>query len=418
MTETSVLLPASSITVFSDEKATREVVESLSSDWRFARVEIRAHVGDVASAIEHYKVHTSPDLLVIQTQRIDDGFTEQLEELAEFCAEGTDAIIIGPVNDVQLYRQLIQMGVSDYIVGPIEQEGFAQAIANTLIAKLGVTGSRLVVTMGSKGGVGTSMLAQGLAHGFAKFKGQKTLLVDAAGGWSANTVAMNVEPSFTLFEAAKAALRQDQDGLNRMILKADEKISVLATGGDPMLEKALENEGLEALLTMLMASWPLIIFDASAAPAELKKAVVLQAHKILMVSSPDLYALRMARALLNETRQVRGAKDPAEADPALSLIMNFKGIYQKAELGEKEIEEMLEYKIAHSIAFDPGFYTTLAGQGKKLADTSQGEALFSALLPLFEDIVPGLDSPAKKDAEPKAANSGVGGLLRKLTGKG
>ena len=51
--------------------------------------------------------------------------------------------MIGPVNDVQLYRHLTGMGISDYLVRPVESEHLVEALANArevARAELGVTG--------------------------------------------------------------------------------------------------------------------------------------------------------------------------------------------------------------------------------------------------------------------------------------
>ena len=115
---TSILLPASSIAVYSKEQQTLQSARDLENDWRFARVQVSGEEGDVETAIETYAEVASPDLIIIQTDTIDEGFTERLGALAAHCEEGTSAIIIGPDNDVNLYRKLIDMGVSDYMVSP------------------------------------------------------------------------------------------------------------------------------------------------------------------------------------------------------------------------------------------------------------------------------------------------------------
>ena len=189
---TSILLPAAGVAVFSNDKATLDSAKGIGDDWRFARVHTTTHKGDVQSAIDMYTEAASPDLVMIQTDVIDEGFTNQLAELAGHCNEGTAAIVIGPDNDVNLYRKLIDMGVSDYLVRPLETEQIAEIVAKTLIEKLGVSGSRLIAFIGSKGGVGTSTLAQVAAWCTAENLDQKTLFMDAAGGWSTSLSLIHI----------------------------------------------------------------------------------------------------------------------------------------------------------------------------------------------------------------------------------
>ncbi len=416
MSDSSVLLPSSSLAVFSTEDNSRKVASSLSKDWRYARVSVEAVNGGVDDAILYYTSNVSPDLLIIQTDVIDDSFTEKLGELAEKCAEGTDAIIIGPDNDVQLYRKLISMGVSDYIVRPLEIDVFADVIAKTLIKKLGVSGSRLIVTMGCKGGVGVSALTQGLVHGLSELHGQKVLLIDAAGGWSSNTICLGLEPSTTLKEASKAALKEDLDSIDRMILSVSEKLNVLASGGDVMLEPAIDVDGFEKMLNIVMASYPLVIFDASGASAELKKAAIMAAHKVMLFTSPGVFSLRAARTLISEIKDIRDIGDDNKNKELLSLILNFKGIQGKKELAVKDIESMLDCKIDSAIDFMPDMFGKLASEGGKLTTESDGRIIIENLIKSLRSIVTGLSSTANKD-ESKTSDGGIGGLLKKITGK-
>src|SRR5689334_17886303 len=115
---TSILLPAAGVAVYSKDQETLAAARNLAHDWRFARINLVVEEGDVHAATAAYKELQSPDLIIIQTDHIDDAFAGQLEALAASCDEGTAAIVIGPVNDVYLYRKLIEMGVSDYLVRP------------------------------------------------------------------------------------------------------------------------------------------------------------------------------------------------------------------------------------------------------------------------------------------------------------
>ena len=54
---------------------------------------------------------------------------EQLESLAEFCDSGTKVIVVGKLNDITLYRELISRGVSDYLVQPFGAMDFVAALS-------------------------------------------------------------------------------------------------------------------------------------------------------------------------------------------------------------------------------------------------------------------------------------------------
>ncbi|MGQ0526926.1 MAG: AAA family ATPase [Alphaproteobacteria bacterium] len=378
-TGTSILLPPAAVEVYSHDPATLEAARNLAQDWRFARVSLQVREGDVDTAINIYAEHKSPQLVIIQTDTIDESFTGKLESLATNCSEGTSAIVIGPVNDVYLYRRLIEMGVSDYLVKPVETPVLAEVISKSLVQQMEVTGSRLIVFIGAKGGAGTSALAQASAWCISDILGQKTLLMDGAGGASVLSVGFGFTPSTTLAEAARAAANNDEDSLKRMLFKAGDRLSVLASGGEIMLENAITPEQFERLVDTLMVKYPVIIADMSNAAPELKKIIIGKAASIIVVSTPHLPSLRLARALIHEIKDMRGGEDKN-----IEFIVNMQGMAAKNEVPRKDIEKAMDFVIAASVPFAPKAFIESESEGKKFLSSKEGEDIARAhILPLF-----------------------------------
>lgn len=405
---TSILLPGAQVSVFSHDRETLETARALGGDWRFARVGVSVQEGDVDTAIALYQGQASPDLVVVQTEQIDESFTQKLETLAGSCAEGTAAIVVGPVNDVYLYRRLIGMGVSDYLVRPLNPQIFAEVIAKTIIEKIGATGSRLIAVAGVKGGVGTSILSEIMADGIANILKEKVVLLDAAGGWSTASVGLGFEPATTLGEALRMAAAGDETRLSRTLIPMGDKLGVLASGGDVMLEHQVSPEQIETLLNLLMAKHPLLVFDVSGAPPLVRRAVLARAHKAIVVSTAGLPSLRLARSMIHEIRELRGG-----STSDLDLVINMSGIAPSAEVPRGDIEAALECKPALFVPFNPKLFMGLEGQGKKFTEDKAGAEIVRPLLSLVQKLLnrEGEITPDKGKSE-----GGVGsilGLLRK-----
>src|SRR5690606_22025718 len=150
-----------------------------------------------------------------------------------------NAVVIGPVNDVNLYRQLTAMGVRDYLVRPVAKDILSEVIAHALVEKLGASGSRLIAVTGAKGGVGATALTQALAWGLSENLKQKTFLLDSAGGWSSLGVGMGFETTASLIEAVRAAASRDEDTIKRMLVKPNDKLSILGTGMESLLDASV-----------------------------------------------------------------------------------------------------------------------------------------------------------------------------------
>ena len=408
---TSTLLPGARVMMFANDAQSVEAFKSLSGDWRFTRVRMEHFAGGVDQAIMSFQSGApAPDLLIIETETIDDSFISRLEDLAAHCPEGTSAIIIGPVNDVSLYRKLIAMGISEYMVRPVRPEILIVDIAKNLIEKIGAAGSRLVAVMGAKGGVGTTVIAQGLAWTSADILKQKTMLMDASGGWSTLSVGMNFEPATTLHEAIRAVASSNKDSFSRMIHHADERLDVLSSGSDIMLEDCNDPAGYEGLLNKLMTTYPVVVVDLSASPSSLIKLITSRANEIVLVTTPVLPALRAARTLIHEIKDIR-----SDVSNHVDLVVNMSGLATKQEVPRKDLEAALERKPSVEIEFDPAILMALESEGRKITSTPAGDALARRLLPLLNKVLKGTGTDIQDIANDDRDKAGpLSGLLSKL----
>lgn len=409
---TSVLLPSARVTLFTRDAETRAAFDAIRQDWRFARVTLDVVDGDVNDAINTYSSYASPDLVIIQTEEIAGGFTDRLEALGGVCNEGTAAIIIGPVNDVNLYRRLVNLGISDYLVKPIKAEYLGNDIAGTLLKKIGATGSRLIALMGGKGGVGVTAISQTLAWATSDMLGQKTFLLDASGGWSTLSVAIGFEPAATLAEAARAAVENNEDSLSRMIHEASDKLFVLSSGSDVMLEDNVPPEHYEALLNYLMGIYPVVIVDLSQSPSALRRVVLTKANRIIMVTAPTLPSVRATRTLLQELKDLRGG-----TNDAAEIVVNMQGYSAKNEVSKSQIEQGLDRHVAAMIPFETELFVTIESQGKKIHEDKEGALIAERLLRIVRDVIADTGSEVVKSDEDKKSGK-LSGLLTKLKVKG
>ena len=406
---TSVLLPGARVALFTTDDETRECFQSLETDWRFARIGLETVSGDVETAIQRYSNTSAPDLIIIQTENIDDGFSDRLEALAGYLSEGTSAIVIGPVNDVNLYRKLVSMGVSDYLVKPVPVDILAEDIASTLLEQIGASDSRLIALLGAKGGVGVSVLAEALAWSISGDLKQKTFLLDAAGGWSTLSVGMNFEPSTTLPEAVRAAVENNEDSLSRMIHQASDKLFVLSSGGDVMLDESSDAQGYETLLGYFMGLYPVVVVDLSGAPAALKRTVLTRAHETLLVTTPTLPSVRAARTLLHEIKDLRGG-----SIEDVEVITNMAGYAPKFEVSKAQIQEGLERSPSVVIPFDPGLFLNTESEALKLGEQKSGDEVVQNILRvLHKTLLVSADDLSGQDNK----KGGIGQFFSKLKAK-
>ncbi len=378
----NAMLPMASVHVFSTEEHTQDVIASLSGDWRFGRVTLEVKGAGIDEAIALYDDSKSPTAIIIQTTDTGSEFREKLETLASKCAEGTSALVIGPVNDVQLYRQLTGIGVSDYLVHPVSLYDMAEAISRTLLNMLGASDSKLIAVIGAKGGVGTTNVAHLAAQISSEILGQKTVLLDAAAGHSTLWAQFGFSPTGTLVEAAKAAIDRDHDTLSRILMAVSENLTFLNTGAEPLLANTSQQKLFEMLLERMLAQYPVVIADLSATSPAIQAHVLSRANSALVVTTPTVNALSLTRTLIKEILSMRG-----QEQEGLRLIVNRKGEVPAFEVPEKDIADAVGIPVSAGIAHAPKQFLKAESEGQRPGDGAEGRKLMAALQPIMTEFL-------------------------------
>jgi pilus assembly protein CpaE len=403
----TAMLPTAGVHVFSAEEHTQDIVTSLSGDWRFGRVSLEVHGKSIDDAVTFYDGVTSPHIVIVQTTDTGPAFQEKLGKLAANCAEGTSALVIGPTNDVQLYRTLTGIGVSDYLVHPVSLYDMAEAISRTLLTMLGASNSKLIAIVGAKGGVGTTNVAHMAASISADVLGQKTVLLDAAAGHSTLWAQFGLNPTGTLVEAAKAAVDRDHDTLSRILMAVSENLTFMNTGAEPLLMNTSQQKIFDMLLERMLAQYPVVVADLSSTSPSIQASLLARANGVLVVTPPTVNALSLTRTLVKEVLAMRG-----NDNQSLKLIVNRRGEIPAYEVPEKDIAEAVGLDVAATIAYTPKIFLKAESEGHRPSDIKDGEKLLEPLQSMIAAILNVDDVPHATDDSSKGGR--ISSLLKKI----
>src|SRR5215216_3020898 len=110
--------PRVSVQAFCETVETAAAVQAAGEDRRMAKAHLKIQMGGIAAAVEAYKGASTPNVIMIESASRGDDLIAGLDALSDHCDPGTRVIVIGRMNDVLLYRELMRRGVSEYLIGP------------------------------------------------------------------------------------------------------------------------------------------------------------------------------------------------------------------------------------------------------------------------------------------------------------
>src|ERR1700759_4751156 len=145
--------PRVSVQAFCETVETAAAVQSAGEDRRLAKAHLKIQMGGMAAAVEAYRTAPTPNVIILETEGRND-ILAGLDQLATVCDSGTRGIVVGRINDVTLYRELVRRGVSDYVIAPTNTLDVGGSICGLFSAPEAKSVGRIIAVIGAKGGVG------------------------------------------------------------------------------------------------------------------------------------------------------------------------------------------------------------------------------------------------------------------------
>jgi pilus assembly protein CpaE len=350
------------------------------------------HEGGSRDAAEFVARHALPRILMIDISDSDQPMDTLLPVLAA-AGDGTRVIAIGNANDVALYRELVEAGVTDYLAKPLSDRAILGAIhraegADTAAKVPPSERSRVVVVMASRGGVGASTAAANIAWFLAEERRRKTVLLDLDLQFGTISLAFDVEPSRGLREAMMQPNRIDSLLVNSAAVRVTERLALLAAEEAHEEDLRYEPAALTLLLDELAQQNEFIVIDLPLYPATYRTKVLPMARDVVLLTDLSLAGLRDSIRICAQILK--------SAPSARLMVVGCRPSSHDAGVTRAEFEKSLGRKLAMVLPDDHKAAAMAAARGKPLAVAAKGSKLTSALRQLTAQL---------SETKPKAAAS-------------
>ena len=388
-------VPRISIHAFCEFPDTGAALQRASGDRRLSKAHVTIQLGGLDAAVEHYTGQITPNLLIIETRLQGKEALEQIDRLADVCDPSSKVIVIGRVNDVELYRELIRRGVSEYLVAPVSPLHMIEVISGIYLAPDAQPVGRIVSFVGARGGVGSSTIAHNVGWMIAERMRINTTIVDLDLPFGTAGLDFNEESGQGVAEALTAPERLDDVLLDRLLLKTGEHLSLFTAPA--LIDRHYEAEpsAYEAVLDAVRQISPCVIVDVPHMWTPWVKQTLLSADEIIIVAVPDLASLRNTKAMVELLKQGR----PNDAAP--KLVMNMVSMPKRPEIPVKDFAETVGLPPAHLIPFEPNLFGMAANNGQMLPEVQPRSQVAEGIRRLSE-LVTGRAAGAETD---KSASS-------------
>ena len=368
----------------------------------------KCHKGGLRNAVQSLSVAASPNILLVDLSESGDPLSD-INSLAEVCEPGTIVIAMGQVNDVRLYRDLIVSGLQDYLLKPFSPEQLRDVLSQAQVAlnapKAEETGSEKphvsTAVIGTRGGVGTSTIATSLAWLMSNEKERLTALLDLDVHFGTGALALDLEPGRGLTDAIDNPSRIDGLFIERAMIKANEKLSLLSA---------------EAPINQPVMTDGTAFFQLQEEFRAAFECTIIDLPRDMLINYPHLLGDVNATVIVTELT-LASARDcirllswlKSHAAQSKVIVVANKVQSSNLEISRQDFESSIERSIDILIPADPKTAAQSAKLGQAFVETGKSSKATNKIIELSERILGVVDENGD-EVESKSGGSLMGKL--------
>ena len=371
--------PRVSVQAFCNTVETATAVRSAGEDRRLGKAHLTVQMGGIATAIEAYSSVPTPNVIILETEGSTD-ILAGLDQLATVCDPGTRVVVIGSVNDVAPYRELVRRGVSDYVVGPVNALDVVRSVCGLFSASEAIAVGRIIAVVGAKGGVGASTVAHNVAWAIARDLALDSVVIDLDLAFGTAGLDYNQDPLQGIASAVFSPDRLDTAMMERLLAKCTDRLSLLAAPATLDRVYDFGAEAFDSIFDTLRMTMSCIVLDVPHQWSGWTRRALVGADDILIVAEPDLANLRNAKNMLNMLKASR----PNDRPPLYCI--NQVGLPKRPEIEVREFAKAIESQPLASIPFDSKMFGTAANNGQMIAEISAGHRTTKVFLQMAQRL--------------------------------
>src|ERR1700716_1306882 len=371
--------PRVSVQAFCDTVETAAAVQSAAEDRRLSKAHIKVQMGGMTAAIEAYRSAPTPNVIVLESDTRND-LLAGLDQLATVCDAGTRVVVIGRINDVMLYRELVRRGVSDYVLAPVGAIDVVRSICNLFSAPEAKAVGRIIAIVGAKGGVGASTVAHNVAWAIARDLALDSVVADLDLAFGTAGLDYNQDPSQGIADAVFSPDRVDTAFVDRLLSKCTDHLSLLAAPATLDRVYDFGADAFDSIFDTLRTTIPCIVLDVPHQWSGWTRRALIGADDILIVAAPDLANLRNTKNIFDLLKASR----PNDRAPLYCL--NQVGIPKRPEINASEFAKAIESEPIAAIPFDPQMFGSAANNGQMIAEIAAGHRTSEMFLQIAQRL--------------------------------
>lgn len=337
------------------ESLAKQVSESLGY------VDSQIIIGSPIAAVETIKASGSPTYILIDVGSNTEGSLKEIDEIAQYCNPNVKVVVIGDINDLNIYREFLQRGVSEYFVKPASIDKIKESFlsgANQVKKDEEDVNGKVISFLAASSGDGSTTIATNVAYTLAKEYGEPVVVVDMDYQFGLVTRNLDLSPSTglkELYEHPEGSI--DGTLLEKTAIPYKDNMYII---GAPRILGPLpevSNNIITNLIYTLRKNFKYVVLDLPHVWTDWMSILFREADKNYLVGQLNIKSLTHTSRIM-DAMQINGV--PINKT---SIIINRSGSKLKEPITSTDFSMACKKKIDHYISNDSKTISVSEDQG-------------------------------------------------------
>jgi pilus assembly protein CpaE len=315
--------------------------------------------GTSATAIEFLQNNRTPKILIVDISNAELPLGD-IAKIKERSAPGMSIIAIGSRNDVGLFRDFVAMGVSDYLVKPLNNNLLLHSIkiASGTIGEYEKTG-KMIQVVSSVGGAGATTITANVGWILANRHFKRTAMLDMDFLHGTLSLMLDIKVENFYIDILKSPDKIDDYSLETILKKCDQRLYYL--GGPTGLSKKVDIDliAFEALIDSTKKQFNYLLVDTQRNFDDVNEIVMNKADSFIVMVEMSVASARNATRILELLNKEQSQKK-------VLIVANKIGLSSGGALAKKSFERVIDRKIDYQMPLDEKVVLAAANLGQPL----------------------------------------------------
>ena len=307
-------------------------------------------------------------------------------------------ILTGTAENLQIIRNSMQVGASDFLAMPVSKARLQESITNLFNIKqqqkkhfidypisVPRREPKVIAVFSSKGGVGKTVISTNIAVALKELTHEDVLLIDLDLQFGDVADLLNITPKISIKNLVEDKINLESNEIDKYLIPHESGIQILAAPEKPEDADLIEVNDIKDLMQLFKKSFDYIVIDLPPLFNQVTLGAIELADHVFLVSTMEIPTLRNIKGGLEILRRLE------YPEGKITLIVN--RFDARREINGSDINKFLNVSEIYYIDDNPELVSSSINLGEPIVSRNKETPVARQIINLAKTLIDYMTKP-------------------------